>query len=82
MIQSEDRGSKRLYKASAVAQKMQVFPKNASQTVKIDVTPLFETKAENYSSLNKLLRICLRKSFNKKFGENQHTSRSAQSKRN
>ena len=57
MIQSEDRGSKRLYKASAVAQKMQVFPKNASQPVKTDVTPPFETKAENYSSLNKLLRI-------------------------
>ena len=30
---------------------------NASQTVKIGVTPLFETKAENYSSLNKLLKI-------------------------
>ena len=57
MIQSEDRGSKRLYKASAVAQKMQVFPKNASQPVKTDVTPPFETKTENYSSLNKLLRI-------------------------
>ena len=57
MIQSEDRGSKRLYKASTVAQKMQVFPKNASHPVKTDVTPPFETKAENYSSLNKLLRI-------------------------
>ena len=57
MIQSEDRGSKRLYKASAVAQKMQVFPKNAGQPVKTDVTPPFETKTENYSSLNKLLRI-------------------------
>ena len=56
-IQSEVRGSKTLYEASAIAQEKQVFPKNASQAVKTDVTPPFEIKAENYSSLNKVLRI-------------------------
>ena len=56
-IQSEVRGSKTLYEVSAITQEKQVFPKNASQTVKTDVTPPFEIKAENYSSLNKVLRI-------------------------
>ena len=56
-IQSEVRGSKTLYEASAIAQEKQVFPKTASQAVKTDVTPPFEIKAENYSSLNKVLRI-------------------------
>ena len=56
-IQSEVRGSKTLYEASAIAQEKQVFPKTASQAVKTDVTPPLEIKAENYSSLNKLLRI-------------------------
>ena len=55
--QSEVRGSKTLYEASAIAQKKQVFPKTTSQVVKTDVTPPFEIKAENYSSLDKLLRI-------------------------
>ena len=56
-IQSEVRGSKTLYEVSAIAQEKQVFPKTASQAVKTDVTPPFEIKAENNSSLNKLLRI-------------------------
>ena len=56
-IQSEVRGSKTLYEASAIAQEKQVFPKNASEAVENDVTPPFEIKAENYSSLNKVLRI-------------------------
>ena len=55
--QPEARRSKTLYEASAIAQEKQVFPKTASQAVKTDVTPLFEIKAENYSSLNKVLRI-------------------------
>ena len=56
-IQSKVRGCKILYEASAIAQEKQVFAKTASQAVKTDVTPLFEIKAENYSSLNKVLRI-------------------------
>ena len=56
-IQSEVRGPKTLYKVSPIAQEKQVFPKTASQAVKTDVTPPFEIKAENYSSLNKVLRI-------------------------
>ena len=56
-IQSDVRGSKTLYEASAIAQEKQVFPKNASQAVKTDVTPPFEIKAENHSSLNKVPRI-------------------------
>ena len=40
-IQSEVRGSETLYEASAIAQEKQAFPKNASQAVKIDVTPSF-----------------------------------------
>ena len=54
-IQSEVRGSKTLCEASAIAQEKQVFPKNLNQAVKTDVTPPFEIKAENYSSLNKVL---------------------------
>ena len=56
-IQSEVRGSKTLYEASTIAQGKQVFPKTASQAIKTGVTPPFEIKAENYSSLNKVLRI-------------------------
>ena len=56
-IQSDVRGSKTLYEASAIAQEKQVFPKKASQAVKTNVTPPFEIKAENYSSLNKAPRI-------------------------
>ena len=56
-IQSEVRGSKTLYEALAISQENQVFPKPANQTVKTDVTPPVEIKAENYSSLNKVLRI-------------------------
>ena len=55
--QPEARRSKTLYEASAIAQEKQVFPKTASQAVKTDVTPPFEIKAENHSSLNKTLRI-------------------------
>ena len=56
-MESDVRGSRKLYEASAIAQEKQVFPKNANQAVKTDVTPPFEIKAENYSSLNKVLRI-------------------------
>ena len=56
-IQSEVRESKKLYEASAIAHEKQVFPKNAIQAVKTDVTPPFEIKAENYSSLNKVLKM-------------------------
>ena len=77
-IQSEVRGSKTLYEASAIAQEKQVFPKNLSQAVKTNVTPPFEIKAKNYSSLNKvLMKICLHKSLHKIFEENQHILRSA-----
>ena len=77
-IQSEVRGSKTLYEASAIAQEKQVFPKNLSQAVKTDVTPPFEIKAENYSSLNKvLIKTCLHKSLHKIFEEDQNISRSA-----
>ena len=44
--QPEARGSKTLYEASAIAQEKEVFPKTASQAVKIII-----------SSLNKILRI-------------------------
>ena len=43
-VQSEVRGSKTLYEASAIAQEKQVFPKTASQAVKTDVTSPFEIK--------------------------------------
>ena len=56
-IQPEVRRSKTLYEASAIAQEKEVFPKTASQSVKTYVTPPFEIKAENYSLLNKLLRM-------------------------
>ena len=81
-IQADLRGWKTLYEASAIAQEKQIFPKNASQAVKTDVTPSFEIKAENYSSLNRVLRKTANANrFIKKFEENQHTSRNAYSQR-
>ena len=69
-IQLEVRGSKTLYEASAMAQEKQVFSKTANKAVKTDVAPPFDIKAENYSSLNKVLRItafgnCLIKNLKK-----------------
>ena len=52
-ILSELNRSRILYAASAIAQG--VFPKAANKAV--DITPPFEIEVENYSLLNKVLRI-------------------------
>ena len=54
-ILSEVNRSRILYAVSAIAQEKQVFPKATNKAV--DITPPFEIEVENYSLLNKVLRI-------------------------